>query len=64
MLFLMGVICYVSIADVYGLNRPWNDSEEVTTGSGLNLAYSIIVFSLVPALHSYLFTSAYLIGRS
>ncbi len=64
MLFIMSVICYVSIANVYGLNRPWDDTEEVTTGSGLNLAYSIIVFSLVPTLHSYLFTSAYFIGRS
>ena len=63
MLFLVAVIFYIAVSGVYGVDTPWNGDQQVSTGSGLNLAYSIIVFSLVPALHCYLFTSSYLIGR-
>lgn len=63
MLEVVAVTMYIAVSNVYGLSAPWNGDQEVTTGSGLNLAYSIIVFSLVPALHCYLFTSAYMIGR-
>lgn len=63
MLVLIAVTLFIAVSGVYGVDNPWGGDQDVSTGSGLNLAYSIIVFSLVPSLHCYLFTSSYLIGR-
>lgn len=57
-IFIIGLTFYLSISNFYGISDTWKHSENIKTGPGLALSYSILVLNFLPAIHSYIFTSS------
>ena len=57
-IFIMGLTFYLGISNFYGIKDTWKDSENIKTGPGLALSFSILVLNFLPAIHSYIFTSS------
>ncbi|CAG9321647.1 unnamed protein product [Blepharisma stoltei] len=53
LLYLIGITIYLAVADVYGIDDTWKDSENVSTGPGLSIGYSLIILQFISALISY-----------
>ena len=56
--FTVGVCLYISIGNIYGVNDTWKSEQDLKTGPGLTLAISVMILNFLPAIHSYIFTSA------
>ncbi|CAG9326860.1 unnamed protein product [Blepharisma stoltei] len=56
-IFFMGLTIYLAVGDIYGVDKTWDGDENLRTGHGLSLAFSIVVLHFLPAIHSYIFTS-------
>lgn len=57
-IFIMGLTFYLSISNFYGTDDTWKNSQDIKTGPGLALSFSILVLNFLPAIHSYIFTSS------
>jgi hypothetical protein len=57
-IFIMGLTFYLGISNFYGTDDTWKNSEDIKTGPGLALSFSILVLNFLPAIHSYIFTSS------
>jgi hypothetical protein len=57
-IFIMGMTFYLSVSNFYAIDETWKHSENIKTGPGLALSYSILVLNFLPAIHSYIFTSS------
>jgi hypothetical protein len=49
--FMTGLIFYMGFANVYGLHKPFNHDQEVSTGDGLIAAYVAIATLAIPPLY-------------
>ena len=57
-IFIAGLTFYLGISNFYGIDETWKHNQNMKTGSGLALSYSILVLNFLPAIHSYIFTSS------
>ncbi|OMJ81346.1 hypothetical protein SteCoe_18198 [Stentor coeruleus] len=57
-IFIIGLTFYLGISDFYGIDSTWKHKQNIKTGPGLALSYSILVLNFLPAIHSYIFTSS------